>query len=67
MSTRYVTNELFTIRKITPKLLDIFLNSITGFEPAGWLRLQKRGLVWVQTAGAKVPGWKFKNIIESIK
>jgi hypothetical protein len=67
MSTRYVTNELFTIRKISPKLLDIFLNHVVGFEPQGWLRLQKRGLVWVQTAGAKIPSWKFKSIVENIK
>jgi plasmid maintenance system antidote protein VapI len=64
---KYITNDLFTIRKISPKLLDIFLNTIIGFEPQGWLRLQKRGEQWVQTSGTKVPPWKFKNIIENIK
>jgi hypothetical protein len=72
VTPKYTTNNLFTIRKISPKLLDIFLNEtssksgIVGFEPQGWLRLQKRGLVWVQTAGAKIPSWKFKFITEEL-
>lgn len=57
------------IKLITKKLIDIFLNtntSPTGWEPSCWLRLQKRGEVWVQIAGIRLPPWRYKLITENI-
>jgi len=60
------------VKKITPKLCDVFLDSTnphpTGFEPGQWLRLQKRPTHgWVQVAGARIPAYVFKQVLESLK
>ena len=50
---------------LSPKMVDVFLNqdtSPTGYEESCWLRLQKRGELWLQIGGIKVPSWKFKQI-----
>lgn len=50
---------------VTPKLVDVFLES--KFSSTHWLRLAKRGNVWVQTAGVRLPAWQFKKLVGELK
>lgn len=55
---------------INKNLVDIFLDinvSHTGWEPSCWLRLQRKGTLWIQIAGITLPSWKFKKLIEELK